>query len=214
MKASSQELLQILKSGQEAGGPRSTIAVVSPCSRCKNQRITPEAGLPACPRRHWDEFLKEAQDSAAAPPPDYLVRHNKAGTGDRLENPVYIKDLNIILVWIAAVEENRDIQDSSGNLVNPSILNMDVSGSGTGAFDTNYITCQHYPCVPGLHSTLFFHGGQLSEGERLVITQSKVQQLHAKDGSPVAISGFAQRASPLYDTSVDRPARDVNQRGT
>ena len=190
------------------------MAIVSPCSRCKNNRSYAANNLSPCPRRHWDDVAQQAASSADPAPPAYLTRHNKANTGQQLENPVYIKDLNVILVWIAAVEENRAILDPSGAQVNPSILEMNVSGSGTGAFDTNYITCHHFPCVPALHSTSWFQGGQFSEGERLVLTQTKMQQLHPDDNSPVSISGFVQRASILYSANVDRPTRDVNQAGT
>ena len=189
------------------------MAVVSPCSRCKNLRSDPVNNLAACPRRHWDEVAQQASTSAGAAPAAYLTRHNKANSGQQLENPVYISDLKTIVIWIAAVEENREILDPVGNLVNPSILEMQVSGSGTGSFDTNYITCHHFPCMPSPHSATLFQGGQFSEGEQLILTQTKMQQLHADD-SPVSISGFAQRGSLLFNTPVARPSRDVNQSGT
>jgi len=213
MKATSQELLQILKATQEAGNPRSTMAIVSPCSRCTNQRAVAANNLSPCPRRYWDNVAQQAANSGDAPPPAYLTRHNQANSGQQYENPVYIGDLNVILVWIAAVEENREILDPSGNAVNPSILEMSVSGSGTGPFDTDYITCHNFPCIPAVHSASFFQGGQFCEGERLLMTQTKMQQLH-QDNSPVSIAGFVQRASVLFDVDIDRPSRDTNPGGT
>jgi hypothetical protein len=64
-----------------------------------------------------------------------------------------------------------------------------------------------------VHSASFFQGGQFCEGERLLMTQTKMQQLH-QDNSPVSIAGFVQRASVLFDVDIDRPSRDTNPGGT
>lgn len=209
MTGGSKGLLNILKSTEESGGTRSILAIVSPCSDCKNRRDMTKDGKPSCPRMFWERRKKEAEksDTPSDAPPEYLTRHGKKESGG-LENPVNFREGNIRLVWIATIEENRAILNSDGSTKNPSIL------SGKDAFDTDYIVCRQLPCIPGDAEASWFGGRQLHEWNHVVASLTKSNQVEAGSGDIVAIGGTVTKITPAQKFFMDLAKKSVNQQGT
>lgn len=162
----------------EAG---TAFALVSPCSQCKNQLAEMSSdGKPFCPRRKWIADQAAYTTSTGNPDPRIapLALYGTEGTsnaGDQsLRNPVYDKNSNSTLVWIATLRDNSGMRDGDGNVIAPSILDPSfIPGS------TEYIHCRLLPFVPAQHEAAYRSSGGLKEGDQLIATTVQNQQFNA-----------------------------------
>jgi hypothetical protein len=209
MKAGATELLDVLKTTQESGGAKVSLALVSPCSDCKNQRSEPNEQFPACPRQYWDRRLKESQadDSGVEAPPDYLTRKGREDDAESYENPVSWEEGQVRLIWVAALEENRAILKPDSSVLNPDILNA--------GFDSQYITCRHLPYISNCREGEYYAGNQLREKNFVLATQVTIPQYDEADPTRlVQLAGFVQKVTPLQKFVVTPGKKSVNPKGT
>jgi hypothetical protein len=188
----------------------SKLAIVSPCSTCKNQRSEPDAnGLAACPRRFWQNQAKivaarqNSNDVTSHFP--VLIATGKERYGDTsggaLINPVYWDQGNCIAVWVAKLEDNQAIVSDTGRITNTDIL--------SDSFDTTYTNCSLYPYTPEGNENEYFQKGSLKEGERIMVTDTSQQQLFSDNLLAVPIGGTVKRANFFY--KVPRTPVDDHQ---
>lgn len=158
-------------------------AVVSPCSKCKNQLSAPSAdGKPYCPRRYWQVAQTTYQKNSNGKSNTTFVPLALYGTegtsneGDQsLRNPVYDNTGKSSLVWIATLRDNSGIRDNKDKVVAPSILDP----SFTPDF-TNYIQCRSLPYIPAVHEAAYRQLGALKEGDTVLAITAQEQQNYSK----------------------------------
>lgn len=143
----------------------SVLAIVSPCSKCKNQLSEQTDGKPFCPRRKAQADLKASQDenqSNGDPRLEPLAAYGTEGTpnaGDQsLRNPVYLDDSKTTLVWIATLRDNSGVPGPNGTLVAPSIQDPAFLDNYT-----EYIQCRPHPFLPAEHEAHYRQIGGLKE---------------------------------------------------
>lgn len=194
--------------------PLSHLAIVSPCSSCKNQLAENANGRPACPRRRAVQRKADLEarglDTSST---DHLVL---TGTdGNDLANPVYVdtEESGAILVWVATLKDNPGVRDGQGNLLTPHILNP--------SFDTQYINCRPLPVVPRDNEAAFFQKGAWAEGDTLEVTIISNQQLNdspdsdsVDDFQPVLIDGFASKVNFVFRVPRKPVNKDLAPAGT
>lgn len=156
-------------------------AIVSPCSQCSNQLSEMSSdGKPFCPRRKWiaDQASYQQQNGNPDPrlaPLTLYGTEDTAQAGDQsLRNPVYDKNSNSTLVWIAALRDNSGLRDGDGNVIVPSILDPSFIPNST-----EYIQCRLLPFVPAQHEAAYRASGGLKEGDQLIATTVQNQQFNA-----------------------------------
>jgi hypothetical protein len=140
------------------------LALVSPCSTCKNQQATSSPGLPVCPRRQWQALVSSLQQTNGdISNISHLALYGTEGTtssGDgSLRNPVYSSDMHTIMVWTALLKDNVGIVGNDGVLVTSSILESN--------FNNKYIVCNRLPFVPRDQEATYFQKGAFSEGDQI-----------------------------------------------
>jgi hypothetical protein len=172
------------------------LAVVSPCSSCKNQLTVSSDNKPACPRRVLAQNLAIMESNGTDTTPlQHMALYGTEGTSNEgdgsYRNPVYSDDLHAILVWAAFLEDNGGVYDSQGNLVCPSLLNP--------SFDTSYIQCRSIPVTLRENEATYFQNGALAENDQLEVTISARQQM-TTDGSEqsILIDGFCKKVNFIF----------------
>jgi len=193
----------------------SALAIVSPCSTCKNQNVAAGTdGKPQCPRRYWQSLNKNVPPDlslATGPVPDTgaesypllaLTGNERDGdtTSTSLVNPVYWNDGNSILVWVAKLKDNSPIVNN-GQVVNNDIL--------SDSFDTSYINCCEYPYVPVGNENEYFQRGALKESDQIVVTDIPCEQLFGDTFQGTPFGGTLQRANFFFN--VPRVPTDDHQ---
>lgn len=204
------ELLPVSAIANDAGFAKTSLAVVSPCSKCQNFQALPTDDNPGCPRRYWqsraDEISKS--NSPEEPPAPYLIRKGREDEAAGFENPVSWEAGQLRIVWVATLEENRAVLNSDGSLKNPDILSPN--------FDTHFITCRTTPYIPALREGDYYAGTQLVEGDWVLLQSVKIPQMDATvptNGDPVKIGGFCQKVTPLQKAVITPAQKSVNPRG-
>ena len=171
----------------------SNLAIVSPCSTCKNQQASPSPGLPVCPRRKWQADLATFNaDGTDTSKITQLALYGTEGTSSEgdgsLRNPVYSDSMHSIIVWAALLKDNVGIVDSSGNKITTDILDPN--------FDTTYIVCNKLPFVPHDQEATYFQKGAFAEGDQVMAYQTSGSQLVQGDMSQsVLTAGFLNKVS-------------------
>lgn len=165
------------------------LAVVSPCSQCKNQLAAQEDGKPFCPRRKAQADLQEYADNNQGNLDPRLVPLAAYGTegtskqGDQsLRNPVYLDQAKTTLVWIATLRDNSGVPGPDNSLVAPSILDPSFLTD-----HTEYIQCRPRPFLPAEHEAHYRQVGGLKEMDFIEARQFEFQQTTA---TPDAIEGY------------------------
>jgi hypothetical protein len=188
------------------------LAVVSPCSACKNQAALAVDGKPACPRRAAQSELQSAQaagvDTSAI---QHLALFGTEGTAQEgngsLLNPVYSSDLHAILVWVALLIDNGPLTDRSGNQISPNILDP--------SFDTSYIQCRSIPVTPRDNEAAYFQKGAFAEMDQLEVSLSAFQQMTAdSQAKPLLIGGTTQKMNFIFNHPRTPVNKDLCPSGT
>lgn len=189
------------------------LAIMSPCSSCANRRPVEDAnGNPACPRMTNIQL----QQQAAAAGADFSQYDHLAMTGLEynpfatpspgvLANPVYDFGRGSIYIWVARLVDNRGSSDGSI----PPITDPTFLANFTGS-----IQCSLYPAVPDESLASYFTAGRMKEGDQVVVTAYRSQQL-ADDGSEILLCGTASKVA--FHGSFDvqnRPKKDDHPRGS
>lgn len=183
-------------------------AVVSPCSECKNYRTeTTTEGLPACPRRVWEERNEASRSrKPVEPPPDYLLATG-TDSKDRLSNPVYYQDGLTIAIWAAPLLDNRVTFGKDGAVVNGNILNRE-------AFDTRYIQCRSVPFLPLETWAEMIGKGAYKEWDQLLVIPALEDQEASDPGAlpdqqPLCkTGGFVKRVDFTFSSTQTSPQSD------
>lgn len=187
-------------------------AIVSPCSKCKNQLAEMSVdGHPFCPRRKWQADQAAYQTANGGNPDPRLIPLATYGTegtpnaGDHsLRNPVYLDDNKTTLVWIATLRDNAGMRDADNNVVAPSILDPTFIPD-----HTDYIHCRLLPFVPAQHEAAYRQSGALKEGDVVVATTVQNQQFGSTttvvDDNPneyqaVLVDGVVSKVNLVYNT--------------
>ena len=188
------------------------LAIVSPCASCHNQLTVSTNGMPLCPRRVLNAKLATLQDAGTdTSSMQHLALYGTEGTsqaGDgSYRNPVYSDDLHAILVWIALLEDNGGVFDTTGNQLCPNLLDPD--------FDTSYIQCHSLPVTTRDNEAVYFQKGAFTANDQLEVTLSARQQMTV-DGSclPVLIDGFAQKVNFIFNHPRTPLNKDLCPSGT
>jgi hypothetical protein len=181
------------------------LALVSPCSTCKNQLTAAGPnGQPTCPRR----VLQAGGATTTAT--DHLVLYGTEGTANEgdgsYRNPVYWTDGHAILVWIALLGDNGGVYDGAGNPVTPGILDP--------GFDTSHIQCRPLPIVPRDSEAAYFQHGALAENDQLEVSLTSSQQQAMDTGAPVLIDGFGKKVSFVFNHPRTPVNKDLCPAGT
>jgi hypothetical protein len=203
-------------------------AVVSPCSKCKNQSsATGLDGKPFCPRRKWQadlEVLRTLNNGNSDTRLELLTAYGTEGTpqeGDKsLRNPVYLDTSKHTLVWIATLRDNSGVRDDKDNVIAPSILDPSFIPD-----HTDYIQCRSVPYLPAQHEAAYRTSGGLKEGDTVVAITTQNQQNEAKtsidinNDSPnsyqlVSIEGIVIKTNLAYNTPRSEIDVDYNIQGT
>lgn len=188
------------------------LAIVSPCSTCKNQQASPSPGLPVCPRRQWQAELERLKSTGEKTTNiEHLALYGTEGTtseGDgSLRNPVYSDSLHSIIVWSALLKDNTGLVDSKGNQITTSILDPQ--------FDTTYIVCDKLPFVPHDQEATYFQKGALSEGDQITAVKTSGSQLVIGDMSmSVLTNGYVNKVSFILNSPRKHLPQDLSPAGT
>lgn len=193
----------------EKSGQRTQLAVVSPCSQCKNQRAVDADGKPACPRR---ALLKQAADAQAIGKPLSTAFDPALLTGtdsDALANPVYDAENHHILVWTANLADNMGFKDEASGLIVPKLLDDN--------FDTDYIQCHAKPYTAGMNEATYFLQGALSEWDTLEAVSVSTQYLDPTEPDApdlLHVEGYVRRVDLAYRYPRRSLSKDLSARGT
>lgn len=154
------------------------LAVVSPCSQCKNQLSEQVDGKPFCPRRKAQADLQEYednnqgnQDQRLAPLAAYGTEGTSSDGDQSLRNPVYLDQQKTTLVWIATLRDNSGVPGPDGTLIAPSILDPTFLTD-----HTEYIQCRPRPFLPAEHEAHYRQVGGLKEMDFIEARQFSGQQ--------------------------------------
>lgn len=175
---------------------KGSLAIVSPCSSCKNQAAEWSEGTPNyCPRRYWQNHVKAMQEQYPN-----QVRGDEfltlTGTqDDSLSNPVYWDSGNSTVVWIAYLSDNQAIIEADGKVTNP-----DITAGIDGGFDTSKIQCNLHPCIQATSEADQRMIGRLEEWQPVQIESFPSPQLDPETGDVLPLAGSARRTSLLYKT--------------
>ena len=157
--------------------PRIQLAIVSPCSTCKNARAKiDEDGRSPCPRAAWiarrdeKEFPTPIRNqelfSGGEMPPSWLF-------APRDINPVHLENLNRqVLMWVATVASN------GMGVLDPS-------------FNTENIICEGLPYVPDTTMKQYYHHGELKGHQPVMLTEFPDLR-RWDDVAGIYIGGFAR----------------------
>lgn len=143
--------------------------------------------------------------------PDYLLA---TGTdNDSLVNPVYYRQGQTIVVWVAAIQENRLTVNPDGTLATGSILSKD-------AFDTRYIRCRSLPMLPEESWVEMLTKGVYKEWDQLLATPVRETQAPQDPSNLLAlqplcqIGGFAKKVNFTFFSPQTAPQADRLRHGT
>jgi len=181
-------------------GVGNTVAVVSPCTSCKNHRLTyTDEGYWPCPRKVWAERART--ETIENTVPDYLIEAGSTDDSGSLVNPVYAEDFNLILIWTADVAENCGLYvHGTDQVITPSILDPD--------FDSTYIKCSPLPSLPMETEASYYQNGAYKEGETVINFGIQPFQVPASD-RPLLLAGFVKRLDVAFFTSYKTQDEDV-----
>lgn len=211
------------KAFTEAG---TAFAIVSPCSKCKNQRTTQsDDGKPFCPRRKWqaDQTTYQTQNNGNTDPRMLPVAafgtEGTSSAGDMsLKNPVYLDSSKSTLVWIATLRDNSGVRDGDNNVIAPSILDPSFIPDYT-----DYIQCRGVPYIPAQHEAAYRTSGGLKEGDTVIAITTQNQQSYAttnEEGDDtgeyeqVMLEGVVLKTNLAYATPRVSVDVDHNVQGT
>jgi hypothetical protein len=192
-------------------------AILSPCSTCKNKRDEPKDGKPACPRLVWQKYVKDLKDKGrdvpAALSPALLkgTEGTDQESSDALRNPVYSDDSHHILLWAAALADNKGVYNQQGDLLSPHILDPE--------FDTDFIQCRSLPYAVQDYEASYFMKGAYRENDTLEITEENRNQMSLSTGEvadfdPIRVAGTAQKVDFPFRFNRKPVAKDLAPRGT
>lgn len=189
------------------------LVIQSPCNGCKNFAVGPsdlQPGQTPCPRRIW--IAREQEQNGSVP--GYLHESGDPKDASRLVNPVRSKSGNL-LIWVAAVADNRGVVDSEGNQLTPHILHPD--------FDTAYIVCRSLPYLPAERQASLFQNG-ISFDETTPLRDRMFHAFSMKtytldnsrnrdprfpvDKTPIATGGFVRRITSPFGWTLKTPEQD------
>lgn len=163
------------------------VAVISPCSSCKNNRVdyTPEGYWP-CPRKVWENRLKTQVINDAVP----VYLPTAGGKDGAYANPCYQEDKKLLLIWTASLVRNSGIYaHGTRDQVTTDILDPQ--------FDTTYIKCNELPSLPMETEASYFNAGAYKQGETVIIFPVEpFQKLNSNE--PYLINGFAKRVDLAF----------------
>lgn len=180
------------------GGENNHAVVISPCSSCKNHRLSyTDEGYWPCPRKVWEERYKNRNDENAVP--DYLI---ESGSKDNTyRNPVYAEKHKMALVWTANLAQNSGIYTPGRSaLVTPDILDPN--------FDSTYIKCNDLPSLLMETEAAYYQGGAYKEGE-LAINFGIQPFQYLSSLQPVMIRGFVKRVDLMFQQGFQTLDDDV-----
>jgi hypothetical protein len=175
---------------------RGQLAIVSPCSTCKNQAAEwTEDTTNYCPRRFWQSQVKNMEEQY----PDQVRGAeflSLTGTkSDALANPVYWDEGNSTIVWIAYLSDNQAAVDAQGKVTNP-----DITVGEAGGFDTSRIQCNLHPCIQGTSEADQRSMGRLEEWQPIEVSPITVPQNDPQTTDVLPLEGTVRRTSLLYRT--------------
>jgi len=172
---------------------KSAFAIVSPCSKCKNQLAEMTDGKPLCPRRKAQSDLVAFQsdnNGNSDPQMALLATYGTEGTpqagNNSLVNPVYLDNNNTSMVWIATLRDNNGVIDDKGNQLAPTILDPSFIPD-----HTDYIHCWDRPFLPAEQESHYRQVGALKEGDMVVATLMQSQQAYSTT-DPTGNYGYLQ----------------------
>jgi hypothetical protein len=195
----------------------SYLAIVSPCSTCKNQLAVANGNKPACPRRKAQAAQQEFQQnqfSSTVGDPLALTGNedNPDASGSTgLVNPVYSTKDNSILVWVAAVKDNVGLTDNKGNVIYTDLMDPN--------FDTTYITCKVNPVTPEKNEADYFQAGAWAEWDQVNVDTLPTMQT-IKDPNQqgtttsIPVEGTAKKLNMTYYAPRAPINRDFSSPGT
>ena len=188
--------------------PKRQLAIVSPCSTCRNFTAAQDENdkfRPTCPRRFWIDTVEQMGDENSYP--DYL---SESGTDDlhKLINPVHSEANATIFTWVAIQENNRGVVDESGSQLAVGILHPDFDPEK----DSKYLQCEQLPYVPEDHQASLFQQGVLHEMDQVYVESFHSEQLDPA-GESVWSAGTLKKASFPFNFSLLSARRDNNPAG-
>jgi len=126
-----------------------------------------------------------------------------------LANPVYDCGRGSIYIWVARLIDNHGFLATSARAAIPPITDPSFLLN-----HTNQIQCMIFPVVPSESLAGFFSNGRIREGDRVLVSSIRDQQL-GEDGSEVLIGGTADKVHFHGDFNLlPRPKKDDHPRGT
>lgn len=202
--------------------PRVHLAIVSPCSTCKNHREEPEGNKPACPRRALLKLARDREKDGKPLSPSFspALLTGTEGTdqqgSDALANPVYSDDQHHILVWAAHLEDNMGVYEKSGELVSPPLWSQGQMED----FNTEYLHCNNLPYVVRETEASYFQQGAYKEWDTLECLETRSPQLLGSapgtvtDFDPIKVEGFAKKVNLAFGFPRQPVEQDLHPRGT
>lgn len=199
---------------------KAALAIVSPCSTCKNQLAEQEDGKPYCPRRKIQaDQIAYQNDNQGNPDPRLipLAAYGTEGTpneGDgSLRNPVYLDSNNTTLVWIAALRDNSGVLNPDGTILIPSIQDPTFLTD-----HTDYIQCRPRPFLPAEHEAHYRQVGGLKEGDAIEARMFDNQQTYADPDTDtgyqtVLVDGTVNKISFIFGAPRTAIELDYNIQG-
>lgn len=185
----SEQALQIASQANLTGSAgRKELAIVSPCSTCKNftqpASATPDPHQQMCPRRLWINQNKSLPGTV-----DPVLYTTGTTDPNTLANPVIDPTTGNYIVWVAAVEDNPGIIDeTTGNSLTPSILDPN--------FNNLYIHCRRYPYVPEDHHDTLRATGAFQEGDKITAVEHRMPPLNP------GVTYAGQAGTPMQGTTM------------
>lgn len=195
------------------------LAVVSPCSTCKNQLAEQVDGKPFCPRRKAQadlEAFQTANQGNSDPRLLPLAAFGTEGTpneGDHsLRNPVYLDTNNTTVVWIATLRDNSGVPGDDGSMLAPSILDPSFMDNYT-----EYIQCRPRPFLPAEHEAHYRQVGGLKEGDYIEARKFDGQQTGDSPDDvgyqTILVDGVVSKVSLAYRAPRTAVELDHNVQG-
>jgi hypothetical protein len=180
------------------GGAVNHTVVISPCSSCKNHRLSyTDEGYWPCPRKVWEERHKNRTDVNAVP--DYLVETDSEDNTFR--NPVYAEKLKMVLVWTANLAQNSGLYlPGQTALATPDILDP--------KFNSAYIKCNELPSLLMETEAAYYQAGAYKEGELAINFGVQPFQYHSSL-QPTMVSGFVKRVDLMFQQGFQTLDDDV-----
>lgn len=191
--------------------PKAQLAVVSPCSECKNRRTEAKDGKSACPRLALRQKEEQGKASGQPLPPAYDLALKTGTSSDALANPVYDDENNHILIWAAHLQDNMGVY-RDGKLVPESVL-------GSANFDTDYIVCSQLPYMLGESEAAYRARGAYRGWDSLETVEIQPFPLDVAhpgveaDYDSLRVAGYARKIDVPYNYPRQPVSKDLSPQG-